>query len=378
MNILICCEFFHPSVGGVEKVTLELAKNFISKGHIVSIATSKFDNKLPKYQIFHKIMVHRFNISGNYKKGITGKYEIYQNFLRNSKFDVVLFYAAQQWTFDLALPILDQINSNLYLATCGFSGLKKNGYKKYFQLVINKMKNINKNIVHSNNYIDINFLKKNNIKNNILVPNAADNDFKEYKNKNFFKSNKIKKAKKNILNISNYKFNKGQDLSILIFFLLNFKEDINLIFIGEKFNSKTYYLYLYFLKLITEFFFKNKKIYFLEKLVRKNVVSAFFNHDVFLFTSRLECSPLVLFESAAAGLPFISLNSGNSYEVAKWTQAGRVCTNIFQASKYLNFYLKNDKYCFLLSKNGKDNYLKKFNWKIISAKYIKIFKKYNF
>ena len=63
MNILICCEFFHPSVGGVEKVTLELAKNFISKGHIVSIATSKFDNKLPKYQIFHKIMVLRFNIS---------------------------------------------------------------------------------------------------------------------------------------------------------------------------------------------------------------------------------------------------------------------------------------------------------------------------
>ena len=49
------------------------------------------------------------------------------------------------------------------------------------------------------------------------------NDFVKVNNLNFFKVNKIRKAQKNILNISNYKFNKGQDLSILIFFLLNFK-----------------------------------------------------------------------------------------------------------------------------------------------------------
>ena len=80
MNILICCEFFYPSVGGAQKVALELSKNFISKGHKVTIATSKFNNKLPKCQIFKKIKIQRFKVNGNHKKGISGEYVNYQNF----------------------------------------------------------------------------------------------------------------------------------------------------------------------------------------------------------------------------------------------------------------------------------------------------------
>ena len=57
------------------------------------------------------------------------------------------------------------------------------------------------------------------------------NIFNNKNNLNFFHLNRIKEAKKNILNISNYKFNKGQDISILVFFLLKYKDKINLIFI---------------------------------------------------------------------------------------------------------------------------------------------------
>ena len=374
MNILICCEFFNPSIGGAEKVALELAKNFIIKGHKVSIATSKFNNKLRKFEIYNKIKIYRFKVFGNYKKGISGEIDNYRNFLKNNKFDAILFYAAQQWTFDAALPILDKINSNMYLATCGFSGLKKIGYKKYYKYLINKIKKLNKNIVHSKNYIDKKFLTKNNIHNDILIFNGADESFNKDIYKDFFKLNAIKKVNKNILNVSNYKFNKGQDLAIIIFFLLNFNKKTNLIFIGEKFNSKIYYIYLNILKFFTEFFCKNKKIYFLESLSRKKTLSAFFSHDVFLFTSRLECSPLVLFEAAAAGLPFISLKSGNTNEIAKWTKAGITVNNIFNASRKLSFFLKNEQYCSHLSQNGKKGYKEKYNWKNISKMYLKIFK----
>ena len=82
MNILICCEFFHPSIGGVEKVTLELAKNFILKGNRVTVATSRFNNLLPKFQKFKKIQVIRFKIHGNYKRGIFGERDKYQEFLK--------------------------------------------------------------------------------------------------------------------------------------------------------------------------------------------------------------------------------------------------------------------------------------------------------
>jgi glycosyltransferase involved in cell wall biosynthesis len=378
MNILICCEFYSPSVGGAEKVAEQLAKNFKIYGHNVSIATSKYNKRLPKSEILDKIKIHRFQISGNFTKGLRGNVNEYQKFLISNKYDVILFYAAQQWTLDAALPILDKIKTNIYLATCGFSGLKKIGYKNYFKILKKKLFYFNRNIVHSNNYIDTMFLKKNKIKNKTLIPNAAENIFNKKNNLNFFNLKRIKNAKKNILNISNYKFNKGQDISILVFFFLKYKDKINLIFIGNKFNSKIYFYYIRILKFFTEFFFNNKKILFLEGVSRKNVLSAYSESDIFLFTSRLECSPLVLFESAAAGLPFISLKVGNSYEISRWTKAGVVSDNIFQTAKKLNFFLKNDKYCSILSKNGKNNYIKKFNWKKISIEYLRVFKKYNF
>lgn len=57
-------------------------------------------------------------------------------------------------------------------------------------------------------------------------------------------------------------------------------------------------------------------------LPRNEVIEAFFAADLFLFPSLIECSPLVLFESAAAGTPFIATDVGNSREIADWTGAG--------------------------------------------------------
>jgi glycosyltransferase involved in cell wall biosynthesis len=54
------------------------------------------------------------------------------------------------------------------------------------------------------------------------------------------------------------------------------------------------------------------------------VIEAFFAADLFLFPSTIECSPLVLFETAAAGTPFIATDVGNSREIAGWTGAGLI------------------------------------------------------
>ena len=65
-NILICCEFFYPSIGGVQKVVNELAKNFNLYGHNVTIVTSKHLKSLPfKEKLSNKLNVVRFEITGN-------------------------------------------------------------------------------------------------------------------------------------------------------------------------------------------------------------------------------------------------------------------------------------------------------------------------
>jgi glycosyltransferase involved in cell wall biosynthesis len=60
-------------------------------------------------------------------------------------------------------------------------------------------------------------------------------------------------------------------------------------------------------------------------LPRAELVQAYLNSDLFVFASHVEYSPLVLYEAAAAGLPFLTVPVGNSAEIAEWTGGGVVC-----------------------------------------------------
>ncbi len=374
MNILICCEFFYPSIGGVQKVCEELASNFAEEGHKVTVATSQHLSYLKKKETFKsKIKIVRFQIKGNGVRGFSGNIKEYQNFILKNNFDAILLYAAQQWSFDLVLPVIKKIKSNLYFAPCGFSKLNNFFYRGYFRILPKYLKYFKMNILHSNEYIDSKYFLEKKIKNKIVITNASDLKIpkKKYK-KNFFQEKKL-----NFLNISNVRFAKGQDLAILIFFFLNLKINMKLYLIGEKNCSKIYLIYLNFLKFLTEFFWKNKSIIFRNGRDRKYVKESYFNSDIFLFTSRIECSPLVLFESASAGLPFISLKVGNSNEIAKWTKAGIVSENIFQMLKSIKNLISNENKMKKMSNNGKINCKKDYNWRIVSKRYLKLFQKNN-
>jgi glycosyltransferase involved in cell wall biosynthesis len=58
---------------------------------------------------------------------------------------------------------------------------------------------------------------------------------------------------------------------------------------------------------------------------RPDVIRAFLEADLFVFASRVEYSPLVLFEAAAAGTPFLTVPVGNSREIIRWTGGGWIC-----------------------------------------------------
>ena len=56
---------------------------------------------------------------------------------------------------------------------------------------------------------------------------------------------------------------------------------------------------------------KGYNSYFLRDLLREDVVAAFKNSNVFIFPSKKEVSPLVILESQAAELPWVSMNVGD-------------------------------------------------------------------
>ncbi len=126
----------------------------------------------------------------------------------------------------------------------------------------------------------------------------------------------------------------------------------------------------------------NKNI-IITNLKRDDLIQCFLNANLFVFASNIEYSPLVLYESAAAGLPFLSVPVGNAIEIAGWTQGGVICpapsdkngrTTVdpqILANK-MSSLLKNNALLKKLGKDGRENWKKKFTWEHISLEYEKV------
>jgi len=173
MRILLCCEFFHPSVGGVQEVMKQLAERFVSEGNEVVVATSAIEGR--DSLLFRGVRIEPFEISGNLVKGFEGgDLQRYRRFVVDGEFDVLMVKAAQQWTFDAMWEILDEISYPKVLIPCGFSGLFLKDYIYYFHEIPKILRKFDHLIFYSSEYRDIEFCRKAGIKNFSVVPNAAD------------------------------------------------------------------------------------------------------------------------------------------------------------------------------------------------------------
>ena len=130
MRLLLCCEFYYPSRGGVQEVMRQIAERMVVAGHDVTVATSY----LPERNVisYNGVAIRDFKIAGNAVHGMVGAVEQYRQFVRDFDGDAILIKAAQQWTFDALWPVLDQISARKVFIPCGFSGLHEPAYHRYF------------------------------------------------------------------------------------------------------------------------------------------------------------------------------------------------------------------------------------------------------
>jgi len=360
MKILICSEFYAPHIGGVEQHSFQLANFFKNRGHNVEIVTSFIKNRKIKN---NSIKINQFKIKGNLVRGYNGNAIDYQNFLIKSNFNIIFFNAAQQWTFDLALPIITKINSKKILFPCGFSKFNNIFYKPYFFIFKKLINEFDEIICVSKKFRDYKFIKGFYKKKINVIENGGFINKPIYSKLKFQKKFNINKEDKIICNISNVKFFKGQDRSISIFKDIK-KTNTKLFLIGNNF-SKIYYLYI---KLLVFLFNKNqnKKKIILLTTSEKEAKTILQYSDVFLFTSRKEYDPLVIKEAIIANVNFISYDVGIVKEYCS-QDFGFCSNNIYELSKKLDEFLNKKKKIKLNTKQ--------YLWKNVLPKYYKIFLK---
>jgi glycosyltransferase involved in cell wall biosynthesis len=445
MRILLCCELYSPSVGGVQEVMQQLAERLVVRGHKVTVATTKLPTRL--FSELNGVTIRGFRISGNLVRGIEGKVAEYRRFVTSQQFDVIMVKAAQQWTFDALWPVLSEIKAGKVFVPCGFSGLYEPAYAEYFRQLPRILPQFDHLIFYASDYRDINFAREHGISKFSIVPNgASEAEFSVAPDHCFRQRHSIGPDDLLFLTVGSLSEVKGH-LDVATAFLsadldghpatliLNGNESapvewkspvrvmhgkcreytriVRDIYDKDGLLCALRYLFhgvlnkggirrgMYTSKNMTHHgTFKeellavtteverqgsNKRVVITD-LPRSELVQAYMNSDLFIFASHVEYSPLVLFESAAAGTPFLSVPVGNSAEIAHWTGAGVICSASQDGrgytkvdpevlGEYWSRLVKDRAYLRQLGEAGKEKWAERFTWQNITDKYEDVFRK---
>jgi glycosyltransferase involved in cell wall biosynthesis len=388
LKILHCVEFYYPSVGGAQEVVRKLSERMVDSGHEVTVATTKLPNR--KIKTHNGVNIIEFELSGNSVNGIKGNKKPYIDLLTNGHFDIIMTYAAQQWTTDIFLENVDKIKAKKVIVPCGYSALYDPNYSDYFKKLPDILNKIDAAIYLSNDYRDINFAREHKLKNSIIIPNGADeNEFSE----------KLSPERKTrlrntyglggliIMTIGNYTGEKGH-LELLNMFKKLPVSKATLVTAGtikphdgcfDEFERQAERINL-------GRKFIGKRVVMLDGENRHIVKDVLKLADIFVFLSNIEASPLVIFEAAAAGIPFVATAAGNITEITEWTKGGvvvkthpepngRVIADNKDTLWQITKLAHNRQKRLELGRNGRKAWKENYTWAKLSQEYLDLYQR---
>ncbi len=391
MKILHCVESYFPSVSGAPEVVRHISERMVKAGHDVTVATRKLADR--KSLTHNGVKIVEFNIRPTSQNGMStvtglaGDLKKYQDFLVKSDFDVVMTYAAQQWTTDLMLPVLDKIKAKKVIVPCGYSALYDPAYKQYFKDMPAYLDKFDAAVYLSDDYRDINFALQHKLHNSHLIPNGADeNEFADLPTAAEKKQIRSKYGIKGVMlmTVANYTGEKGHQELLALFKRLPARA--TLVSAGTTAPGQgSYDLFKTQAERINNNpKFAGKRVVMIDGTRRSMVLELLKAADIFVFLSNIEASPLVLYEANAAGLPFVATPVGNSAEIANWTGGGvivkasdqdngRVRADLKDALWQVARLVYNPRRRKSLGRTGRKSWQQKYTWQKLTDQYLKLY-----
>jgi L-malate glycosyltransferase len=378
VRILHAVEFYAPSVGGAQEVVRQVSERLAARGHEVTVATSDDPRRAPD----GPVRVVGFDVRGNDVRGIEGDVGAYRRFVTEGDWDVVMTYAAQQWTSDALLPVLGQIDAPTVFAPCGFSALRDPAYATYFQELRWRLKHFDALVFHSDTYQDVRFAREAGAGGIEVIPNAADE--REFggsarERGRFRAAHGIGERDPLLLTVGGHTGLKGHAQSMAA--LRDMRERATLALVGNTPTGRGCLPQCRVRSAVTRL--RGRRVLLLDP-PRDQVVDAYADADLFVFCSMVECSPLVLFESMAAGLPFVSVDVGNAAEIAEWSGAGVIVpsrrradglveTDPHAVAAAADELLADPDRRHAMGKSGRRAWEERFTWDAVASRYEELY-----
>jgi glycosyltransferase involved in cell wall biosynthesis len=379
VRILHAVEFYPPAVGGVQEVVRQVSERLAARGHDVTVATSAD----PRRAGGGPVNVVGFDVRGNAVRGYEGDLDAYRRFVTDGDWDLVMTYAAQQWTTDALLPVLGDIRAPVVLAPCGFSALYDPAYAGYFEMLRERLLAFDGLIFHSDTYQDIEFARAAGAERLHLISNAADErEFGEPRERGRFRAaHGIRDDESLLLTVGGHTGLKGHAPAMAT--LRAMDERASLAIVGNTPTGRGCLPQCHVRSLLTRL--RGRRVLLLDP-PREALLDAYADADLFVFCSMVECSPIVLFESMAAGLPFVSVDVGNAAEIAEWGGAGvavpspRRTDGLVEAdpqavARALDELLADPARRRAMGESGRRAWEERFTWDAVATKYEALYRR---
>lgn len=370
MRLLLCCESYPPHRGGVQEVMSQIAERLAARGHDVTVATSRHRRRTSN--VVNGVKIRAFNAGGKMVYGLNGQIDDYRAFVRTFEADAILIMAAQQWSFDALWPLLDDIKARKVLIPCGLSGLYEPDFAAYFAELPAVLRKFDHLIFNAEKYRDINFVKSIGLTNFTVLPNGVSEADFECEPDGCFRQklgipqdaflfltvgNPIElKGHREVvdafsrldtggrstvlLSIADWTAGGAKNLAHRLISIVQLEGMRGLAGLvrrklaryrlargaGSQTVARWPALPLVSIEsMAAKASAQPFKRVILTDLERRDLIQAYLAADLFVFASRIEYSPLVLFEAAAAGTPFVTVPVGNADEIVHWTGGGMLC-----------------------------------------------------
>lgn len=367
MRLVLCVNHAAPfNVGGSEKVVQQISESMVNEYGMEVYVLAKWAGR-------DHIRLNGVNIVPS-KAG-----SAFVDQLKKLNPDHTMVYSDSFFQLPQLIASVDEIPGSKSLVMVGMNHMRSNGN------TFNAFKEVSEQfqvITHSNDYKDYSTCISTGIT-PIVIPNAIDFDEFQDKKLGFRRRFDIPEDKKLILCVSNFFPGKGQEhLHHMLQHLGKKRNDFYALFMSTNvsFHQAESMRRRHETAIRKGCQYPAKS---LKQISRELTVQAFFESDIFAFPSQTEVAPLVILESMAAALPYVSLNVGNVPQLA----GGIVCHSndvhrgllkytmpvYDKFSEALELLLSDDEKRKSLGEQGRQMILDKHDWSKIKEMYRNVF-----
>jgi glycosyltransferase involved in cell wall biosynthesis len=308
MRLVLTVERYAPAIGGAERVVQRIGEGLASRGHEVHVVTGGEHESTTT----GGVRVRRFPISGNEVRGMRGDVAAVLGYIDALRPDLILNYAAQSWPTDCCFPLVERSDRPaMMLAPCGFSALRDPRYAGYFSAMRDRLRAYDGLIFHSSIYQDWAFAEEVHAARRWVVPNAADPPST--------RSSQLRAAYADreclVVTVGSHVRTKGHAEFFAAVRALRRDRDVAAVVVAPERRGPDR---VRGCQIACQARSGLARGWFglLDGTDPATVSDALQGADLFLFTSSVECAPLVILEAMAAGTPWVSYNVGNVAELA--------------------------------------------------------------